>query len=147
MIIYIFGRKLAESGKDNIKSILSPVHICLEFLTWDKQTFEFKPIRKLLTTNYHNVLQELLSEWPKLAKNYIIQLDERLNQQPSEVNDSVDIDFQSDLAPDLKARLMLSQNSEVAKELSIEDELKFYENELGSRFLSCKYNYFIDYAP
>ena len=119
-----------------MKSILSPVHIALEFLTWDKQTFEFKPIRKLLTSKYQNVLNELRFEWPKRAKEYIIKLDERLNPPPTNENDSVNFECDLTLAPDLQRRLMLSQNSQKNDDLTIEEEIEFYENELGSRFLA-----------
>ena len=139
LIIYIFGRKLAENGKDNLKSILSPVHITLEFLHWDKQTFQFKPIRKLLTQNYQAVVNELQHEWPKLAKSYIIKLDERINK-PADMNDPIEMDAGSDLPADLQQRLLLSQNSQKAKDLTIEEELDFYEKELGSRFLACKFS-------
>ena len=130
---------MAEDGKNNLKSILSPVHITLEFLTWDKQTFEFKPIQKLLTSKYQNVLKELQCEWPKRAKEYITKLDERLNQPSTNENASISIDADSSLAPDLQRRLLLSQNSQKNDNLTIQEEIEFYENELGSRFLACMY--------
>ena len=98
LIIYIFGRRVAENGKNNLKSILSPVYKTLEFLTWDKQTFQFKPIRKLLTSKYQNVLNELQCKWPKRTKEYITKLDERLNQQSTNENASISIDADSSLA-------------------------------------------------
>ena len=102
---------MAGNGKNNLKSILSPVYKTLEFLTWDKQTFQFKPIRKLLTSKYQNILNELQCKWPKRAKEYITKLDERLNQPSTNENASTSIDADSSLAPDLQRRLLLSQNS------------------------------------
>lgn len=119
---------------------MSPVHISLQFLTWDKQTFEFKPIRKLLTSKYQNVLNELQCEWPKRAKEYITKLDERLNPPSTNENASISIDGDLSLAPDLQRRLLLSQNSQKNNDLSIQDEIVFYENELGSSFLACKFS-------
>ena len=64
-------------------------------------------------------------------------MDERLNPPPTNENDSVNFNCDPTLAPDLQRRLMLSQNSQKNDDLSIEEEIEFYENELGSRFLAC----------
>ena len=110
IILYIFGRKVAENGKDNLKSILSPVHITLEYLTWDRQMFQYHSIEKHLSTNYQNIMKQLQQEWPKLAKEYIYKLDQRINEQADHRNHQNDIDINignSNLAPDLQRRLIL----------------------------------------
>ena len=56
------------------------------------------------------------------------------------MNDPIEMDAGSDLPADLQQRLLLSQNSQKAKDLTIEEELDFYEKELGSRFLACKFS-------
>ena len=152
----MFGRKTVEDGRDNLKSILSPVHITLEYLTWDRQMFQFKTIQKHLSNNvkYQNVLKKLEHEWPKMAKEYILKLDQRVNEKVRGENstENNDIDFEnSTLAPDLQRRLMLryfkiviflfqdfSQNSQNNRILTIEDELTLYENELGTAYLKWK---------
>lgn len=106
----MFGRKIAESGKDNLKSILSPVHITLEFLTWDRQMFQYKSIQRLLSKNYQNVVKEIELEWPKMAKDLIVRLDRRINDQNNDHHDDHHTDLHvghSTLAPDLQRRLVL----------------------------------------
>ena len=86
------------------------------------------------------MLKELQCEWPKRAKEYITKLDERLNQPSTNENASISIDADSSLAPDLQRRLLLSQNSQKNDNLTIQEEIELYENELGSRFLACMYS-------
>ena len=110
LILYLFGRKVAENGRDNLKSMLSPVHITLEYLQWDRQMFNYDSIEKHLSNNHQNVMNQLEVEWPKLAKEYIFNIDKRINEQVETENhlNVINKDIQnSNLAPDLQRRLIL----------------------------------------
>ena len=72
--------------------------------------FEYDSIQKHLSSNYQSVMKQLQNEWPKMAKEYIYKLDQRINDQVEECNHpyGIDIDIgNSKLAPDLQRRLIL----------------------------------------
>ena len=90
--------------------MLSPVHITLEYLQWDRQMFNYDSIEKHLSNNHQNVMNQLEVEWPKLAKEYIFNIDKRINEQVETENhlNVINKDIQnSNLAPDLQRRLIL----------------------------------------
>ena len=72
--------------------------------------FQYDSIEKYLSNDQQNVTKQLKYEWPKLAKEYIIRIDQRINDQVNDDTDrnNVHIDISnSNLAPDLQRRLML----------------------------------------
>ena len=126
--------------------------------------FQYDSIQKHLSSNYQSVMRQLQNEWPKIAKEYIYKVDQRINEQVASDNQPNDIDIDigsSKLAPDLQRRLKLryenfnfshsqlihSQNSQNVRALTIHEEIQIYENELGTAFLTCKlilfYHYYI----
>ena len=72
--------------------------------------FQYDSLEKLLSNNQQNVMKQLQNEWPKLAKEYIFKIDQRINDQVDDDNylNNIDIDIgNSKLAPDLQRRLIL----------------------------------------
>ena len=72
--------------------------------------FQYESLEKLLSNNQQNVMKQLQNEWPKLAKEYIFKIDQRINDQVDDDNhlNNIDIDIgNSKLAPDLQRRLIL----------------------------------------
>ena len=72
--------------------------------------FQYDSIQKHLSSNYQSVMRQLQNEWPKIAKEYIYKVDQRINEQVASDNQPNDIDIDigsSKLAPDLQRRLIL----------------------------------------
>ena len=72
--------------------------------------FQYDSIQGHLSSNYQSVMRQLQNEWPKIAKEYIYKVDQRINEQVASDNQPNDIDIDigsSKLAPDLQRRLIL----------------------------------------
>ena len=125
--------------------------------------FHYDSIEKHLSDNHQNILNQLEIEWPKLAKEYILNIDKRINEQVEAENHPhvINNDIQnSNLAPDLQRRLILrystflfvnlqfiySQNSQNTRTLTIEEEIQIYENEMGTPFLACTLILFLNHC-